>query len=61
MNLLFKTKQKALTLMIEVATGQPEKIQIEVKDINKKDTKYTQRYSTVDGVQQFYVRMQISP
>ena len=47
--------------MIEVATARPEKIQIEVKDINKPDTKYTQRYSTVDGVQQFYVRMPISP
>ena len=61
MNLLFKTKQKALTLMIEVATAKPEKIQIVVKDINKPDTQYTDRYSTVNGVQQFYVRMPISP
>ena len=61
MNLLFKAKQKALTLMIEVATAKPEKIQVVVKDINKPDTKYTDRYSTIDGVQQFYVRMPISP
>jgi len=61
MNLLFKTKQKALTLMIEVATAKPEKIQVVVKDINKPDTQYTDRYSTINGVQQFYVRMPISP
>tara|TARA_R100001015_G_scaffold12109_1_gene5097 strand:+ start:2744 stop:3574 length:831 start_codon:yes stop_codon:yes gene_type:complete len=61
MNLLFKTKQRSLTLMIEVATRQPEKIQIVVKDINKPDTKYTDRYSTVNGVQRFFVRMPISP
>jgi hypothetical protein len=61
MNLLFKTKQKALTLMIEVATAKPEKIQVVVKDINKPDTEYTNRYSTIDGVERFFVRMPISP
>ena len=47
--------------MIEVATRQPEKIQIVVKDINKPNTKYTDRYATVNGIQKFYVRMPISP
>ena len=47
--------------MIEVATRGPEKIQIVVKDLNKEDTKYTDRYSTVNGVQRFFVRMPISP
>ena len=61
MNLLFKTREKSLTLMIEVATDSPQKIQIIVKDINKPDTKYTDRYSTVDGTQKFYVRMPLSP
>ena len=33
MNILFKTKQKPLTIMIEVATNGAQKIQIIVKDI----------------------------
>ena len=57
MNLLFKTKSEALTLMIEVATNGPQKIQIQVKDINKPNTFYTNRYSTIDGVDRFFVRM----
>jgi hypothetical protein len=61
MNLLFKTREKSLTLMIEVSTDSPQKIQIIVKDINKPNTKYTDRYSTVDGTQKFYVRMPLSP
>jgi hypothetical protein len=61
MNLLFKTREKSLTLMIEVLTDSPQKIQIIVKDINKPNTKYTDRYSTVDGTQKFYVRMPLSP
>ena len=61
MNILFKTKQKPLTIMIEVATNGAQKIQIIVKDINKPNTDYTNRYSTVNGSQKFYVRMPISP
>lgn len=61
MNILFKTKQKPLTIMIEVATSKPEKIQIVVKDINKPNTDYTNRHSMVNGVQKFFVRMPISP
>ena len=61
MNLLFKTRQRSLTLMIEVATPSPQKIQVVVKDINKPNTLYTDRYATVDGMQRFFVRMPISP
>ncbi len=61
MNLLFKTRQRSLTLMIEVATPSPQKIQVVVKDINKPNTLYTDRYATVDGMQRFFVRMPMSP
>lgn len=61
MNILFKTKQKSLTIMIEVATNGPQKIQIVVKDINKPNTDYTNRYATISGTQKFFVRMPMSP
>jgi hypothetical protein len=61
MNILFKTKQKALTIMIEVITNSPQKIQVVVKDINKPNTDYTNRHSTINGTQRFFVRMPISP
>ena len=61
MNLLFKTKQKPLTLMIEVATNSPQKIQVQVQDINKPNTFYTDRWSTIDGRERFFVRLPIAP
>ena len=61
MNILFKTKQKSLTIMIEVATNGPQKIQIVVKDINKPNTDYTNRYATINGTQRFFLRMPMSP
>ena len=47
--------------MIEVVTNGPQKIQIVVKDINKPNTDYTNRYATIDGKQRFFVRMPLSP
>ena len=61
MNLLFKTKQKPLTLMIEVATNSPQKIQVQVQDINKPNTFYTDRWSTIEGRERFFVRLPLSP
>ena len=61
MNILFKTKQRPITLIIEVMTASPQKIEVVVQDANKKNTKFTQRYHTVRGKQKFYVRMPISP
>jgi hypothetical protein len=61
MNILYKTKQKPLTLMIEVATAGPEKIQVAVQDVNKPNTFYTDRWTTVNGKQRFFVRMPLSP
>jgi|TARA_R110001592_G_scaffold20489_15_gene83111 hypothetical protein len=61
MNLLFKTKGEALTLMIEVATNGPQKIQVEVKDLNKANTYYTNRHSNINGTDRFFVRMPLSP
>jgi hypothetical protein len=61
MNILFKTKQRPITLVIEVATASPQKIEVVVRDANKNNTKYTQRWSTVRGEQKFYIRMPLSP
>ncbi len=61
MNLLFKTKNIPLTLMIEVITNGPQKIEVIVKDINKPNTLYTNRWSTINGKQAFFVRMPLSP
>ncbi len=36
-------------------------MQIVVKDINKQNTDYTNRYATVNGTQRFFVRMPMSP
>ena len=47
--------------MIEVVTSSPQKIQIVVRDINKLDTDYTNRYATINGAQKFFVRMPLSP
>jgi len=61
MNLLFKSKEKPLTLMVEVATKSPEKIKIVVKDLNKPNTYYTNRWTTIEGTERFFVRMPLSP
>ena len=61
MNLLFKTKNIPITLMIEVVTNGPQELQVVVKDINKPNTLYTDRWSTIDGKKAFYVRMPLSP
>ena len=61
MNILFKTKKEALTIMIEIVTNGPQKIQIVVRDINKLDTDYTNRHATINGTQKFFVRMPLSP
>ena len=61
MNLLYKTRQQPITLLIEVATNGPQKIGVVVQDANKKNTKYTNRWSTITGRGKFYVRMPISP
>ncbi len=47
--------------MIEVATAGPEKIQVIVQDVNKPNTFYTDRWTTVNGKQRFFVRMPLSP
>lgn len=48
------------TLLVKVATKQPEKIRLIVKDTEMKDTIFTDRYKTVNGEQSFFVRMPVS-
>ena len=47
--------------MIEVATNSPQKIQVQVQDINKPNTFYTDRWSTIEGRERFFVRLPLSP
>ena len=61
MNILLKTKRKAITLVIEVLTKSKQIIEIVIQDKNKKNTKYTQRWGTVNGRRTFFIRMPLSP
>jgi len=52
---------KPTKLKIVVETFAKEKIWIKVRDTNRKNTYYTQRYSFVDGKQSFFVYMPQAP
>ena len=61
MNFKKEIKNRPITLMIEVATGDPQKIRVIVKDDDKPFTVYTDRYATVNGKLKYFVRMPLSP
>jgi hypothetical protein len=55
------TRHEELTLLIKVFTHEPSKIRIKVLDEAQNDTSFTDRYKTVDGEAEFFVRMPVSP
>lgn len=54
------TRFEEFTLKICVKTDSPQKIRIVVKDADKPNTNFTNRWKTVNGETDFYVRMPIS-
>ena len=53
--------EKPTKLKIVIETQFKEKIWIQVKDANRKNTYYTKRYSNVEGEETFYVLMPQAP
>lgn len=60
--MIFKvpTRYEELTLSIKVYTHQPERIRLKVIDAEQPNTLYTNRYKTVDGEAEFFVRLPVS-
>jgi hypothetical protein len=54
------TRNEELTLIVKVKTNKPEKICLKVYDSSKKNTVFTDRWKTVNGSLNFYVRMPVS-
>ncbi len=61
MPLPYKTNRKPITLIISVVTDRPQKVVIRVWDARKPQTYYEDRYATVNGKDNFYVKMPTSP
>jgi hypothetical protein len=61
MKIIAHTKSKPCTLMIKIAVKTPTKIYLKVKDFNKANTTFTNRYCTIEKEETLYVRMPISP
>lgn len=53
--------EKPTKLKIVIETQFKEKIWIQVKDANRKNTYYTKRYSNIEGEETFYVMMPQAP
>jgi hypothetical protein len=54
------TRYEEFTLLIKIKTDKPEKIHLNIKDEKQKNTVFTDRWKTVNGVCSFFVRMPIS-
>lgn len=61
MNVYFNADGKEHALKIKAFTSRPEKIVVQVKDADKPFTYYTNREATVNGEQEFIVRLPQSP
>lgn len=61
MRISVDTNREPITLEIKVQTMIPTKLTLRVKDANQKNTYYTNRYMTIEGLESFYVRMPQSP
>lgn len=55
-----KTRHDELCLVIDVKTDSPCKIRVIVQDANQPNTKFTDRYNTVNGRAKFFVFMPVS-
>lgn len=58
---VFKSDNKPCTLVLNVATRKAESICVIVSDFNNPDTMYTNRHMTVNGEQNFHIRMPQTP
>ena len=56
-----RLNEKPTTLKIVIETNGEQRIWIKVKDAKRKNTFYTKRFSDIDGVQTFFVRMPQAP
>lgn len=54
------TRYEEFTLLIKVKTARPEKIHLIVSDEKLRNTKFTDRWKTVNGECSFFVRMPVS-
>ena len=52
---------KPCTLKVVIETNQPEKLWIKFSDAEQNHTFYTKRFTNIDGRQDFYIRMPLSP
>lgn len=50
-----------MMIALPIHTDTPQKIQVVVKDLNKPNTYYTNRYKTIKGDETLYVRMPVTP
>lgn len=61
MKVIANTNLKPCTIMVKIATAMPKKIYIKVKDKTRPNTVFTNRYCTIEGQKNLYVRMPIAP
>jgi hypothetical protein len=61
MRIKAKTKGKPCCIRMTIACSEPRKMYFKVKDSDKPNTEFTNRYCTIEGEQTFWVRMPISP
>lgn len=54
------TRYDELTLKVTITTTKPEKIRLIVKDADKKNTVFTDRWKTINGSTSLFVRMPVS-
>ena len=54
------SRYEEFTLLVKVRTENPEKIHLIVKDEDKINTVFSNRWKTVNGECSFYVRMPVS-
>jgi hypothetical protein len=61
MNLVYRSNKVPLVLKFTLRAVNPTKIFLKVSDYFRPNTKYTDRYATINGTEDFLVKMPISP
>lgn len=61
MKIVYNTSKRKMMLKITVKTDSPQKIHMIVKDANRPNTYYTNRFNTVRGIENFFIRLPQSP
>lgn len=61
MRIRAKTNKRPCTLQITIECSEPRKMYLKVKDSERPNTVFTNRYCTIENAQTFWVRMPVAP